>query len=93
VQGALPGDSETTLATKPWTTPQRQWLQRIVNQTKAITIVDREALDDDLLFSSGKAAAGRASTGCSSANWMGCCSSSSGRCGRRELALCPRKLA
>ena len=50
VQGALPGDSETTLATKPWTTPQRQWLQRIANQTKAITIVVREALDDDLLF-------------------------------------------
>jgi type I restriction enzyme R subunit len=50
VQGALAGDSETTLATKPWTTPQCQWLQRIANQTKAITIVDREALDDDLLF-------------------------------------------
>lgn len=70
VQGALPGDSETTLATawressnqavaasimatsarRPWTTPQRQWLQRIANQPKAITIVDREALDDDLLF-------------------------------------------
>ena len=50
VQGALPGDSETTLATKPWTTPQRQWLQRIANQTEAITIEDREALDEDLLF-------------------------------------------
>jgi type I restriction enzyme R subunit len=70
VEGALAGDSETTLvtawrespnqavaasimgytATKPWTTPHRQWLQRIANQMKAITIVDREALDDDLLF-------------------------------------------
>jgi len=38
------------LASRNWTTPQRQWLQRIANQTKAITIVDREALDDDLLF-------------------------------------------
>ena len=38
------------LAYRSWTTPQRQWLQRIANQTKAITIVDREALDDDLLF-------------------------------------------
>jgi type I restriction enzyme R subunit len=38
------------LASRSWTTPQRQWFQRIANQTKAITIVDREALDDDLLF-------------------------------------------
>ena len=38
------------LASKAWTTPQRQWLQRIANQTKAITIVDREALDDDALL-------------------------------------------
>jgi type I restriction enzyme R subunit len=38
------------LASRAWTTPQRQWLQRIANQTKAITIVDREALDDDALL-------------------------------------------
>ena len=38
------------LASKPWTGPQRQWLKRIANQTKAITIVDREALDDDALL-------------------------------------------
>jgi type I restriction enzyme, R subunit len=38
------------LASRSWTTPQRQWLQRIANQTKAITIVDREALDDDALM-------------------------------------------
>jgi len=38
------------LASRSWSTPQRQWLQRIANQTKAITIVDREALDDDALI-------------------------------------------
>lgn len=39
------------LAQKPWTTPQRQWLQAIAAQTKANLIVDRAALDDpDLLF-------------------------------------------
>ena len=38
------------LASRSWTTPQRQWLQRIANQTKAITIVDREVIDDDALF-------------------------------------------
>jgi type I restriction enzyme R subunit len=36
---------------KPWTTPQRDWLKKIAAQTKANTLVDREALDDpDLLF-------------------------------------------
>jgi type I restriction enzyme R subunit len=36
---------------KPWTSPQRDWLKRIAAQTKANTLVDREALDDpDLLF-------------------------------------------
>ena len=36
---------------RPWTTPQRDWLRRIAAQTKANTLVDREALDDpDLLF-------------------------------------------
>ena len=34
-----------------WSTPQRQWLQRIAAQTKANLIVDRAALDDpDLVF-------------------------------------------
>jgi type I restriction enzyme R subunit len=37
-------------ASREWTKPQRDWLQRIANQTKAITIVDREALDDDALI-------------------------------------------
>lgn len=39
------------LASKAWTTPQRQWLQKIAAQTKANLIVDRDALDDvDLVF-------------------------------------------
>lgn len=39
------------LASRAWTTPQRDWLKKIAAQTKANTLVDREALDDvDLLF-------------------------------------------
>ncbi|HEX2949459.1 MAG TPA: type I restriction-modification system endonuclease [Armatimonadota bacterium] len=39
------------LASQNWSTPQRQWLQRIAAQTKANQVVDREALDDpDLIF-------------------------------------------
>ena len=39
------------LASKSWTTPQRQWLHKIAAQTRANVIVDREMLDDDdLLF-------------------------------------------
>lgn len=39
------------LASKNWTTPQRDWLKRIADQTKANLLVDREAIDDpDLLF-------------------------------------------
>lgn len=34
------------LAAQNWTTPQRQWLQKIAAQTKANLIVDRDALDD-----------------------------------------------
>ncbi len=42
---------QTILGSKPWTTPQRQWLQLIAAQTKANTIVDRSALDEsDLVF-------------------------------------------
>jgi len=47
------------LASRRWTTPQRQSLQRISNKSKAITIVDREELDDDLLFFKRGGAAGR----------------------------------
>lgn len=39
-----------SLASQSWTKPQRDWLVRIANQTKALAIVDREALDDDALF-------------------------------------------
>lgn len=39
------------LASCQWSTPQRQWLQRIAAQTRANILVDREALDDpDLVF-------------------------------------------
>ena len=42
---------QSLLASRSWTTPQRQWLQRIAAQTKANLIVDRAALDDpDLVF-------------------------------------------
>jgi type I restriction enzyme, R subunit len=42
---------QSILASRSWTTPQRQWLQKIAAQTKANLIVDREALDDpDLIF-------------------------------------------
>ncbi len=42
---------QRTLASRPWTAPQRQWLQRIAAQTKANLIVDRAAFDDrDLVF-------------------------------------------
>ncbi|MCL4259886.1 MAG: type I restriction-modification system endonuclease [Anaerolineales bacterium] len=39
------------LSAKNWTKPQRDWLTKIVAQTKANVIVDRDALDDpDLIF-------------------------------------------
>ena len=39
------------LASRSWTTPQRQWLQKIAAQTRANLVVDRAALDDpDLVF-------------------------------------------
>ena len=42
---------QSMLATRAWTNPQRQWLQRIAAQTKANQLVDRAALDDqDLIF-------------------------------------------
>jgi len=33
-------------ASRAWTGPQRQWLQKIAAQTKANVIVDRAAMDD-----------------------------------------------
>lgn len=42
---------QSMLAAHSWSTPQRQWLQRIAAQTKANGIVDRDALDDpDQIF-------------------------------------------
>jgi type I restriction enzyme R subunit len=39
------------LGSRAWTTPQRDWLRRIAEQTKSNLIVDRDALDDpDLIF-------------------------------------------
>ena len=39
------------LGSRSWSTPQRQWLQKLAAQTKANLIVDRDALDDpDLVF-------------------------------------------
>ena len=41
VQAAL----QTILARQPWTTPQRQWLERIGKQLEQELVVDREAID------------------------------------------------
>jgi type I restriction enzyme R subunit len=42
---------QTIMTSKSWTTPQRQWLQKISAQTKANLVVDRAAFDDpDLVF-------------------------------------------
>jgi type I restriction enzyme R subunit len=41
---------QSMLAMRAWTTPQRQWLQRIASQTKANQLVDRAALDDQNLI-------------------------------------------
>ena len=39
------------LAARPWTSPQRQWLQKIAAQTKSNRLVDLAALDDpNLIF-------------------------------------------
>jgi len=39
------------LSSRSWTSPQRQWLQKIAAQTKANMLVDRDALNDpDLIF-------------------------------------------
>lgn len=42
---------QKVLASRIWSSPQRQWLQKLAAQTKANLVVDREALDDpDLVF-------------------------------------------
>jgi type I restriction enzyme, R subunit len=44
---------QSILASKTWTTPQRQWLLKFANQIKADTIVDRDALDQGGVQNSG----------------------------------------
>jgi len=41
---------QAMFGSRSWTTPQRQWLQRIAAQTKANQLVDRAALDDPVLI-------------------------------------------
>ncbi len=70
------------LASSRWTTPQRQWLQKIAAQTKANLIVDREALDDPDQSSSARAAGSRGSTASSAANLSRCSTPSTNHFGR-----------
>ncbi len=46
VDGAL----QSMLASRSWTTPQRDWLKKIAAQTKANLLVDRASLDEDHLI-------------------------------------------
>ncbi len=41
---------QTVLASRNWTTPQREWLKKLAAQTKANLLVDRDALDDPILI-------------------------------------------
>jgi type I restriction enzyme, R subunit len=42
---------QSTLSSRAWTMPQRQWLQKLAAQTKANDLVDRAALDEpDLMW-------------------------------------------
>jgi type I restriction enzyme R subunit len=41
------------LVSRNWSAPQRQWLQRIANQIKAETVVDRDALDHGVFAANG----------------------------------------
>jgi len=41
VQAAM----QTILASRPWTEPQRRWLERIGKQLEQEVVVDREAID------------------------------------------------
>ncbi len=41
---------QTMLASRNWTTPQREWLKKLAAQTKANLLVDRDALDDPILI-------------------------------------------
>ncbi len=41
---------QTMMASRNWTTPQREWLKKLAAQTKANRIVDRAAIDDQNLI-------------------------------------------
>jgi len=41
---------QTMMASRSWTTPQREWLKKLAAQTKANRIVDRAAIDDQNLI-------------------------------------------
>jgi type I restriction enzyme R subunit len=41
---------QTMLASQQWSTPQREWLKKLAAQTKANVIVDRVAIEKDLVF-------------------------------------------
>ena len=41
---------QSMLASRAWTTPQRDWLKKIAAQTKANQLVDRASLDEDHLI-------------------------------------------
>ncbi|WP_216824984.1 type I restriction-modification system endonuclease [Agarilytica rhodophyticola] len=43
----------TILASQPWKTPQKQWLELIAKQMKATTIVDEAALDQGIFLTKG----------------------------------------
>jgi type I restriction enzyme R subunit len=74
------------LASKPWTKPQRGWLQRIANHTKVLTIVNRDPLDDDALLFRREGGCWQRLNRMFTGELDGVCSSSTGRCGRREPA-------
>jgi type I restriction enzyme R subunit len=41
---------QTMLASRQWSTPQREWLKKLAAQTKANLIVDRAAIEKDMVF-------------------------------------------
>lgn len=44
---------QSMLMSRPWTSPQREWLKKLAAQTKANVIVDRTALEKDMVFTEG----------------------------------------
>ena len=44
--------SATILKSRPWTDPQRQWLQRIGDRLLTELVIDRDVLDRDEPFAS-----------------------------------------